>query len=331
MTNYRRLSVAEREAINNGFILGKGNNQTAYELGRSPSTISREVKRMGLTREQYSVVLADDHSKCNQSSRNKGRRKIGSELGALIEEYLIVKRFSPEQISHHLRRTFPEKAHLHISHEAIYQYIYQQKKSEKRRQLINCLRRRKKHRRRRKCNNEKRGKIPNAVSIHERPEAVNRREEFGHWEGDLIIGKQHQTALLTIVERVSRYTLIVHLGSNMTSEAVVRACEQRLVAFPEELRKSLTYDRGHEMSLHQQLTQVLGINVYFADPHSPWQRGTNENTNGLIRDFFPKGTDFSQCTIEDVQTVETLLNTRPRKILNFATPREIIRNNFNLG
>jgi len=190
--------------------------------------------------------------------------------------------------------------------------------------MIHSLRRRKRERRRRKREYEKRGIIPNMKSIHERPKEANQRKEIGHWEGDLIIGKGHGSAVLTLVERVSRYTVIVPLGKAMTSEVVIRACSEALTQFPKELQKSLTYDRGKEMTHHQLLTATTGIQVYFADPHAPWQRGTNENTNGLIREFFPKGTDFCKHSSEEIKEVENLLNMRPRKVLGFETPQSVL-------
>jgi len=240
-------------------------------------------------------VLADADTKQKQSSRKAGKKKIKEELSMQIEKLLLEKRFSPEQISQVLIRQFLMINPCKFSHEAIYQYIYSQKDPVKRKLLIKCLRRRKKCRRRKLKRQEKRGSIRNMTSIHERSEIVNQRREVGHWEGDLIIGKNHGSAILTLVERALRYTMIVHLGSDMSAERVLEACKDRLGALPQELRRSLTYDRGKEMALHESLKLSMGVEVYFADPRAPWQRGTNENTNGLIRDFFPKGTDF--CNI----------------------------------
>ena len=303
MTIYQRLSVVEREAVKSGIILGKTQTDIAKELNRNKATVCRELKRMGLSKECYSPVAADADTKKKQSSRKAGK----------------------EQTSQMLRKQFPDDPSMHASYEAIYQYIYSQKAAFKRRALIKCLRRRKKCRRRRSRKNEKRGVIRNMVTIHQRSEAANKREEIGHWEGDLVIGKNHKTAILTLVERLSRYTIIVHLWHDMTAEAVLRACEKKFASLPGELKRSLTYDRGKEMALHESLTLITGVQVYFADPHAPWQRGTNENTNGLIREFFPKGTDFSLYSEEAVQVVESLLNNRPRKVLGFETPAEVMQ------
>lgn len=318
MTIYKRITVQEREEIYKYASQGRGVREIARILLRNPSTISRELRRLG-NKDSYSPSEAEKDSQKKASSRRYGQRKIFGELEEIIEKFLL-DRWSPEQISDHLEFT---KSNLHISHEAIYQHIYRQN-AEKRKKLIQCLRRRKKIRRRRKAGTEKRGVIPNMKRIHDRSEAANNRTEVGHWEGDLIVGKDHKSALIKIVERVFRFVLIVLLKTDMTSITVVMGCEKALKSFPDFLRKSFTYDRGKEMTLHELLSSLLGIEVYFADPHSPWQRGTNENTNGLIRDFFPKGTDFSKCTEEEVLNVQILLNNRPRKTLNYQTPNEVL-------
>lgn len=328
MTIYKRLSVVEREAIKSGITLDESQSDIAKKLNRNKATISRELRRMGLPKRLYSPVAADADTKRKQSSRKTGKKKIRGALAEQIENYLLEKHFSPEQASQMLRRQFPDDPSMQASHEAIYQYIYSQKTEFKRRALIKCLRRRKKCRRRRSRKNEKRGVVRNMVPIHKRPEAANKRKEIGHWEGDLVVGKDHKTAILTLVERLSRYTIIVHLWHDMTAEAVLRACEKKFALFPEELKRSLTYDRGKEMALHESLTLITGMQVYFADPHAPWQRGTNENTNGLIREFFPKRTDFSLHSEESVQVVESLLNNRPRKVLGFKTPAEVMHRSF---
>jgi len=328
MTIYKRVSAVEREAMKSGVILGKSQSDIAKGLNRNKATVSRELRRMGLPKELYSPVAADADTKRKQSSRKAGKKKIKGALAERIENYLLEKHFSPEQTSQMLRRQHPNDPSMQASYEAIYQYIYSQKTEFKRRALIKCLRRRKKCRRRRSRKNEKRGVIRNMVTIHQRPEAANKREEIGHWEGDLIVGKNHGTAILTLVERVSRYTIIVHLWHDMSAEAVLRACEKQFASLPKELKKSLTYDRGKEMALHETLTLITGMQVYFADPHCPWQRGTNENTNGLIREFFPKRTDFSQHSEEAIQVVESLLNNRPKKVLGFETPAEVMQRCF---
>jgi IS30 family transposase len=319
MTLYKRLSLEERKRIKELLSQSKGVNVIAKELNRAPSTISREIKQTVGDADVYYPAIAHMASLRRQKSRRLDKRKIGTVLSSLIDKYLMIDHFSPEQISHSLKINHDRN----ISTESIYQYIYRCEDMEKRKQMIKCLRRRRRERRRRGNKNEKRGKIPNMVSIHERPEAANLREEVGHWEGDLVIGKGHRSAVLTLVERLSRYTIIVPIWDNMTSLAVIEACRAKLGQLPQALQKSLTYDRGKEMFYHEHLTRALGIKVYFADPHAPWQRGTNENTNGLIREFFPKGTDFCLHQELEFQLVEALLNRRPRKVLGFKTPKEV--------
>jgi len=322
MVVYTRLSSQDRESIHKELAQGKGCNEIAKLLRRHPSTISREIRRCGV--QGYSPGLAQSDSDNKQKARRKGKRKISGSLVAIVEKYLLEERFSPEQTSASLHKAYPSDPSMHVSHETIYQYIYHHKDPYQKRLLVQCLRKRKKQRRRRKTTQEKRGIIPNMISIHERPEAANQRQEAGHWEGDLVVGKDHKSAILTLVERVSRFTIIETLDGDLSSKATVQACEKRLSQFPPELRKSLTYDRGREMFFHEQLTASIGIKVFFADPHAPWQRGSNENTNGLIREFFPKGTDFSLHSREEIKEVERLLNIRPRKILQFHTPQELM-------
>lgn len=327
MTLYKRLSLEERKKIKVLLESGKSVNAIAQELHRAPSTISREIQKTVTESDIYYPNIAHIASQNLQKSRRSGKRKINIEIGRLIESYLKNDHFSPEQISYSLK-----KEHNHsISTEAIYQYIYRCTDRLERKQMIKCLRRRRRERRRRSNVNDKRGKIPNPVSIHDRPELANLRQEVGHWEGDLVVGKGHGSAILTLVERCSRYTLIIPLGNEMTSLAVIEACKKALGDLPKSLQKSLTYDRGREMFYHEKLTEALGIVVYFADPHAPWQRGTNENTNGLIREFFPKGTDFCSHQEEEIKQVEELLNRRPRKILGFKTPQEVFASYLQAG
>ena len=316
---YRRLSMEERETIAKELARGYGVTAIADKIKRSRTTIYREVHRLRGTRDSYVPSHAQEDARIKQQFRRKGKTKLVNEHWYWIEEHLR-KRWSPEEISNNLRRN--SQPGFQVSRESIYQYIYSQE-GAKRKELIACLRHRKKRRKRRKSFLERRGKIKNALSIHKRPKEVEKRKTFGHWEGDLIIGKDHQTAIGTLVERKSRYVKIVPLFLGKDSLSVVKSFANKLLEIPSKLKKSLTYDRGLEMALHQFFTKITGITVYFADPRYPWQRGTNENTNGLIRDFFPKKTDFSNYTEEDFQEVEDLLNDRPRKVNGFRTPREV--------
>jgi IS30 family transposase len=233
---------------------------------------------------------------------------------------MIERAWSPEQISNHLKINYKEFSELHVSTEAIYQSVYS---NPNRRHLIQALRWKKKKRGRRNRNGILRGGIKNRVSIHQRDKAVLKRIEVGHWESDLIVGSKNQGAIGTAVERVSRYTLLVHLDGKMTSH-VVEKFGAAINTMPDFLKKSVTHDNGTEMAHHETLSGKCGILVFFADPGCPWQRPTNENTNGLLREFFPKGTDLRRVTEEELEKVQFLLNNRPRKCLGFKTPQQVI-------
>ena len=214
---------------------------------------------------------------------------------------------------------------MQVSHEAIYQHIYVLPRGELKQTLIKALRREHKQRRTQKSGKveEKRGKIANMLSIEERPAEVADRTVPGHWEEDLILGKYKRSALGTLVERTTRYTILVPLGSQKDALSVREAYAEAFKTVPDELRKTLTYDQGKEMSEHQQFSIDTGIQVFFAHTGSPWEKGTNENTNGLIRQYFPKGTDFTQVSVDEIKKVQRKLNGRPRKVLNFYKPNEV--------
>jgi IS30 family transposase len=215
---------------------------------------------------------------------------------------------------------------MRLSHEAIYQYIYVLPRGELKRTLIQALRQEHAYRHKQKVSKptEMRGKIADMLSIEERPAEVEDRTVPGHWEGDLILGKNKQSALGTLVERTTRYTLLVPLGDKKDATTVREAFAKALCSLPTELKKSLTYDQGKEMSEHQRFTIDTGIKVFFAHPSSPWERGTNENTNGLIRQYFPKGTDFTDIPKSEIEKVQLLLNDRPRAVLKYLKPDEVI-------
>jgi IS30 family transposase len=225
--------------------------------------------------------------------------------------------WSPYQISKRMTKDIG----LTVSHETIYQYIYVQTKGELKKELTAYLRQRKPRRQSRKLETEKRGTIPDMISISQRPVEVEDRIIPGHWEGDLIVGKDHKSAIGTLVERSTRYCLLVHLEEK-DAESVRKAFAKKIKELPRDLTKTLTYDRGKEMTQHKKFTMATKMQVYFCDPHSPWQRGTNENTNGLVRGFFPKGTDFNLVTKEKLNWVQNALNERPRQTLEFNTPKE---------
>ncbi len=299
----------------------------AQTLNRHISSIYREINRVsGL----YCLFIAQNDSilKCKNSKRKKifQNKELKSYVLEKIQLY-----WSPEQIKDILKIKFPSDKKMRVSTETIYKFIYDTKDLQEKKRLIRFLRRRKKYRKSRKRKTAKRGTIPNMRSIHERPVEVENRKIIGHWEGDLIIGKDHKTAIGTLVERSSRFTIIVPLIKNKDSCSTIKAFINTFKPLPKRLKKTLTYDRGKEMTNHEFFTKETNIPVYFADPHSPWQRGTNENTNGLIRTFFPKGTDFATIKLKDFSKVQELLNNRPRKSLGFLTPKEFLqRKSINL-
>jgi len=322
---YRRLTDEEREEISRGLALKEKPSEIARRLGREPSTVAREVSRNSVET-GYRAYSAGRLALEAASSRKQGKR-ILARPGRLREavEVMLSFRWSPEQIAQWLKRRYPDDRDMQISHEAIYQYIYVLPRGELKRTLISALRqergwRRKK--RKRSADEENRGKIADMLSIEERPAEIADRTVPGHWEGDLIVGKYKRSALGTLVERTTRTTLLVRLGAKKDATSVRKAYARRMRELPKELAKSLTYDQGKEMSQHRQFTTETGITVYFAHPGSPWERGTNENTNGLVRQFFPKGTDFTKVSAREIRHVERLLNGRPRKSLHWQTPDE---------
>jgi len=232
-------------------------------------------------------------------------------------------RWSPEQIAQTLRREFPRDKSMRISHEAIYDYLFVLPRGALKKELVGYLRQERSARRKRTGLKEQRGKIPEMISIEERPAEVADRSVPGHWEGDLILGKRHQSAMGTLVERKTRWLFLVPL-KNKDAESVRKSFAKTIKRLPRRLRKTMTYDQGKEMSEHQLFTKGTKVKVFFAHPGSPWERGTCENTNGLIRQFFPKGTDFNKVPLKEIRWVEGLINGRPRKTLGFQTPKEVI-------
>lgn len=319
MPKYNRLTEFERERISKMLAAGHSYTLTASTLGRSVSTIGREVFRnFTIACGEYLAVEAHKKASKRQLYSHAPKSKIEQNelMKSLIHTKLSV-RWSPRQIAKWLLKTHQ----MQVSHETIYQYIYLQAKGELKKELISYLRQRKPRRQARKPENEKRGTIPDMISIHQRPHEVADRTVPGHWEGDLIIGKDHKSAVGTIVERTTRYVIITKLKEK-DAESVRKAFAKAMRQLPESLAKTLTYDRGKEMSEHKKFTVDTKIQVYFCDPHSPWQRGTNKNTNGLIRDFWPKGTDFNQLTAKQILWVQEALNERPRETLNWDTPKD---------
>jgi len=321
MNKYQRLGIDERELIGQYLSQGKSLRSIALCLGRHVSTISREVKHFTTHGNQYKAWLAQHCADCLSRKHNE-RCRIATtpKLYSFIVEKLKL-RWSPQQISKELLKLYPTKEHMQASHETIYTYLYMLPKGELRKELISYLRQKKRLRKNRKLTTDSRGKIADMISIHERPKEVEDRIIPGHWEGDLIMGKDHKSAIGTIVERTTRTVILVPLKAK-DAPSVRKAFAKELKTLPSQMTVTLTYDRGKEMSEHKLFTKETNMQVYFCDPHSPWQRGTNENTNMLIRDFFPKQTDFSKFTRKEIKHVQKLLNERPRKTLDWSTPKE---------
>ncbi len=319
---YTRLTLAEREKISQGIYAMEKNKDIALRLGRDPSTISREIKKQ-IKKKRWCYSAIKGQEIAQENNIKKGRKKKlleNEELRNYVYEKLR-KKWSPEEIAKRLKIDYPNNMNMRISHESIYQHIYCLPKGELKKELMAGLRRERKMRISRKAAHLRKPGIKDIISISERPEEVKDRIVPGHWEGDLIIGKMRNNAIGTLVERTTRLTLIVPLKSRDSLE-VAKAFALAFKRIPKQFVKTLTYDRGMEMARHKEFTKETKIRVYFADPYSPWQRGTNENTNGLIRQYFPKGTDFSKISISEIKRVEQELNSRPRKILGFYTPSE---------
>lgn len=323
---YRRLDAWDREVLFRGLADGKTYRQIARELGRPPSTVSREAARNG-GRQGYCCA---DCAGRKTRARAAGRHAVRTlDRNARLRRYVLAKlvqaRWSPEQIAHALPAAYPGDTRMRISHESIYAWIYVRPKGALKDTLRHSLRQKRQYRRRRgrRKSQEASGQIPRRVSIDERPHEVLGREIPGHWEGDLVRGRRNQSAIGTLTERTTRYAFLVPLAS-AEAEAVRRAFAATFRKLPRALAKSLTYDQGKEMSEHEAFTRVTKVAVYFAHPRSPWERGTNENYNGLVRDFFPKGTDFRTVPAAELRKVQKLLNTRPRKVLDWRTPEEVL-------
>jgi len=325
MREYYRLTFTEREEVSRYVAAGLGCRVIARKLERAPSTISRELCRMELPPMFYRALTAQKlATKAACTPRRQQKLSVNAKLRAYVHEGLL-RRWSPEQIAKRLIASYPCNTTMRLSHETIYTYLYVLPRGELKRELIRYLRHRRKKRRSRRAAHDRRGVIQNMVSIEERPKEVEDRTVPGHWEGDLVMGRRHGSALGTLVERTTRSTILVPLKTK-DAPSVRRAFAREMRTLPRQMARSLTYDRGKEMTEHELFTRDTQIQVFFAHPHSPWERGTNENTNGLIRQFFPKGTDFSKVSRREIKCVQALLNGRPRKVLNFRTPSEVFHN-----
>ena len=316
--SYRRLTLLEREEIAVGRAAKRTCAAIGAELGRDASTISREIRRVGGLAYRALAGQASATQQARTTHRHARLLDAHPSLLALIRGQLRL-RWSPQQISKWLPQAHPDQPT--ISAETMYQYLYALPRGELKRELIGQLRQHRLTRRPKHRAVDGRGQLPDRVLIHQRPAEVEDRAVPGHWEADLIMGAGNRSAIATLVERTTRLVLIVQLV-NKDAVSVAQALARRLQQLPATLRKTLTYDQGKEMARHADLTLATGIVVYFCDPHSPWQRGTNENTNGLIRDFFPKGTDFATVSTQKLNFVQQALNERPRKVLDWKTPKD---------
>jgi IS30 family transposase len=315
-----RLSLEERVEIHVGLNRGESLRAVAARLGRAPSTISREVAGGG-GKDRYRPVEAQ------RRAQIRVRRPKPTKLGAnpdLLRRVIadLERLWSPEQIAARLGAEFGDDKRMRISHESIYKSLYLQGRGELRRELARCLRSGRAARKKRRSGEERRGRLPDMTMIAARPPEAADRAVPGHWEGDLILGKAGQSAIGTMVERTTRFVMLLHLPDDHGADAVRAAMTAKIRQLPAQLARSVTWDQGAEMAGHARFRIDTGVTVYFCDPHSPWQRGSNENTNGLLRQYFPKGSDLSAHSPEHLDAVAASLNGRPRQTLGWMTPSE---------
>jgi IS30 family transposase len=332
----RYLSFAERERIALWRAEGAGVREIARRLGRDPGTISRELRRNGRTHARgpasggrvrhlpYLASVAQDRAEFEALRPKERKLATNPRLAGCVQEKLT-ERWSPEQISAWLARQYPHDRSMQVSHETIYQSLYVQGRGGLKRELVTALRTGRAVRKPRRHADQRRARVPAELLISARPAEVEDRAVPGHWEGDLIVGKDNQSAIGTLVERTTRFTLLLHLPGAHDAPAVRDAMGRVITTLPRQLWRSLTWDQGSEMvGAHHQIRIEDGLAIYFCDPHSPWQRGSNENTNGLLRQYFPKGTNLSVHSAEDLAAVAAQLNARPRKTLGWDTPAEAL-------
>jgi IS30 family transposase len=314
------LTLSEREEISRGIAVGESMRSMAASLGRAPSTVSREIGRNG-GRRGYRASQAD-RAAWGRARRAKRCKLVENRALARLVASKLRQLWSPEQIAGWVKRTYPDDESRQVSHETIYRSLFIQARGALKKELLGHLRRKRAMRRSRhnSLKGEGQGQITETVSIRERPASVEDRAVPGHWEGDLLFGS-HNSQIATLVERHTRYVMLAKVEAKDT-ETVIDALIKQAHKLPRELYKSLTWDRGHEMADHKRFTLATDVEVYFCDPQSPWQRGSNENTNGLLRQYFPKGTDLSVHSQAKLNAVARQLNERPRKTLDYETPAE---------
>ncbi len=329
MKKYTRLSELEREEISRMLAQGLSLRNIAKTVYRHVSTISREVGAGSCNKYTYRAQKAQRRAWRNMSNRKGGKLLLSSNTN--LRDYVykqLRKKWSPIQIAETVKKQYPTDITMRISHETIYTYLYVLPRGELKKELLSCLRQNRKHRHKQRRGILASRKIENMLSIEERPIEVADRIIPGHWEGDLIVGRYNKSALGTLVERTTRTTLLIPVKSK-GAEDVARAFAKEVKKLPKQMKLTMTYDQGREMAQHKLFTNSTGVKVYFAHPRSPWERGTNENTNGLIRQYFPKGTDFTKVSRREVKRVQNQLNGRPRKVLKFRTPFEVFEEVIN--
>ncbi|MGW4130403.1 IS30 family transposase [Amycolatopsis japonica] len=322
-----RLSLAEREEIACLKAAGQGPRAIGRAIGRPASTVSRELARNTGRSGNYRASSAQ-HRAEQRAKRPKVAKLAADPRLRQVVQAGLDRKWSPRQIARRLVLEFPDRPEMRVSHETIYQALYVQGRGALRRELTQALRTGRALRMPRRQAQARRarptGRIPDMVNISQRPAEVADRAVPGHWEGDLILGKDNKSAIGTLVERSTRFVMLLHLPHGRDAATVAHAMTQTIQTLPPLLAKSLTWDQGKEMAHHRKITLDTGLQIYFCDPHAPWQRGTNENTNGLLRQYFPKSTDLTQHTAADLARVATELNGRPRQTLDWHTPTEAL-------
>ncbi|MSR24106.1 MAG: IS30 family transposase [Nitrospiraceae bacterium] len=318
MERYRRLSLMEREELSRLLAVGASLRAAGQALTRAPSTLSRELARQHASPVTYRAVLAHHRAQCQAHHPRKPRTLAVQPRLRTAVFTLLAQRWSPEQIARGLPQRYPHEPTMRISHDALYTYLYVLPRGAFKRELVRYLRRRHRFRRPRKVRLSSRP-IQELISIDERPAEVADRTVPGHWEGDLLVGHANASALGTLVERTTRFTLLVPLKAK-DATTVRQAFAREVRPLPAQLRRALTYDHGPDLREHRLFTKQTKMRVYFAHPHCPWERGTNENIKGVLRQFFPKGTRFHQLSRREIKRVQVLFNDRPRKILNWHSP-----------
>lgn len=328
---YNRLSEAEIDRIAYLRAHNLSISSIAKDLKRAKSTISECINKNSDFRSNGKLFYSSLAIKKRSERKLKQRKKIklfsNNSLFVNVHFMMSILRYSPEQVSQTLKKYFPGDKEMNISSEAIYEFVFLRAKGELKEELLSALRRPRKGRKARRRKSSLQGTLPNLLSIDERPKGVLTRRIPGHWESDLIMGKDHKSALISLVERKFRYTILIRILS-LDATTFANEVSEAINKLPKKLRKTMTHDNGKEIAKAEKITAETGIQVYVTHPRSPWERGTNENTNGLVREFFPKGTDFRKITDNEVIYAQELLNIRPRKTLNWMTPTEMMLKTF---